>query len=1014
MAAREFELLFKLQASLGSKFRDSFSQAKKATQELQEHISKTNSTAADITGYKKTQLSLDTNIAKQRQYSQELANLEAEQKKAGGSSAELATKIARKKEQLEKANESVRKTSQSLSEYEKRLKEAGIDTNNLSKESARLATEVTKAQQAQEKAAKLGELQASNRAAISKTKRELAGVVGVATAVGTALYVGPIKSAMTFESSMADVAKVVDGLRDSSGALTPEYTAMKKEILDLTKTIPMTANELTEIAAAAGQAGIARNEITKFTSDAAKMGIAFDVTAEQAGDYMAKWRTSFGLTQDQVIELADKINYLGDTSAAQANQIAGVVTSVGPLGEVAGFASGEIAALGATLIGVGVQEEVAATGIKKLMTTMTAGESATKKQKEVLSRLGFSASEMANRMQTDAKGAVLDLMAAIKKLPEAEQAAALKNYFGQESIGALAPLLTNLDLLEEQFQKVGDKAKYAGSMEEEFANRSKTTENSLILAKNALKALSINIGSVFLPYVAQAAQKAAEFTNKIAEFAGKHPTVVKAIMGIVTGLLAAKGAGLVFKLGFLQAKDSIFGILGAIARLKAANLVGGITKVKGVLLGMSGGVLPVIAAITAVAVAIKLIMGNVDAIREKIRGVFGEGGVAIFDKFVGIINQISNAIKNIFGGGTDGISGFFNSFAEGSPIMEKVGSIIQSLIGTVSAIITVIANAVQSILPTLISVITTIASTIGSVLQTVLPVLLDIIGQILPVIQSAAEMILPLLAQAINSIASAIMPIVSFLIPIFMELLNALMPVIQILATIFTTYLGAAVQQVAALVGGLVGIFSGLIQFITGVFTGNWGAAWEGVKNIFSSAFNALIGLVKAPINAVISLVNRAIGALNKIKIPDWVPGVGGKGINIPKIPQLWKGSTHTPDTFIAGEQGPELVMGKGGSKVFTAHTTKGIFTGLKDSFLSAKEMLSSFPRPSLTSAPSLALAGASGGRSVVINSQPHFHLMNGDPKEIGKALEENNERLKREIKEEMENEEEDRRRRGY
>lgn len=274
---------------------------------------------------------------------------------------------------------------------------------------------------------------------------------------------------------------------------------------------------------------------------------------------------------------------------------------------------------------------------------------------------------------------------------------------------------------------------------------------------------------------------------------------------------------------------------------------------------------------------------------------------------------------------------------------------------------------------------------------------------------------MPLLAEAINTIANAIMPIINFLIPVFMELLNALMPVVQVVATVFTTVLGAAVQQVAALVGGLTGIFSGLIDFIAGVFTGNWGRAWEGVKNIFGSAFNALIGIAKAPINAVISLVNKAIGALNTIQIPKWVPVVGGKGINIPKIPTLWKGSAHTPDTFIAGEQGPELVMGKGGSKVFTAHTTKGIFTGLKDSFISAKEMLTDFPTPNLNpTGPSLALAGAGGGRNIVINSQPHFHLMSGDPTEIGKVLDENNEKLKREIKEEMENEEEDRRRRGY
>lgn len=947
--SREFELLFKLQASLGPKFRDSFSQAKKATIELQENISKANKAAGDITGYKKTQLTLDTSIARQKQYKEELAALEAEQKKAGGSSTQLAAKIASKREQLERVNIKIKETSDSLSQYETRLKEAGVDTNNLSKESARLAEEVEKARTAQEKAAARMAAQERNNEAISKTKKELAGVIGVATAVGTALYAGPVKSAMTFESSMADVAKVVDGLRDSSGALTPEYAKMKSEILDLTKTIPMTANELTEIAAAAGQAGIARNEISKFTEDAAKMGIAFDVTADQAGDYMAKWRTSFGLTQEQVIELADKINYLGDTSAAQASQIAGVVTSVGPLGEVAGFASGEIAAMGATLIGVGVQEEVASTGIKKLMTTMTAGDSATKKQKEVLEKLGFSATEMAARMQTDAKGAVLDLMAAFQKLPEAEQAAALKNYFGQESIGALAPLLTNLDLLEEQFKKVGDKAKYAGSMQAEFESRSKTTENAIQLAKNALSRLSINIGSAFLPYVAQAANKAAEFTGKIAEFAEKNPKATKTIMAVVGGLLALRTAGLVGKLGILEVKKSIYGVVDTVDKLKKLNIAGGIGKVKGVLTSVGSGfaavgkgLMGIVSSVGIVPIIIVAVIAGLVLLWTKCEW-FREGVINIWNNIKEFTISTWSSIKEFFSGLWNGLS-------------ETWTTSWQAITAFLSELWTGFIGSVQGIWQAI----------------------KDFFSNIWTGISETWQATWLFISQSV------------------MAILNGMG------------------QQIGIVIGGITGVFQGLIQFITGVFTGNWASAWEGVKSIFASAFNALVGLAKAPINAVIGLVNKAIGALNGIKIPSWVPGVGGKGINIPKIATLWKGSAHAPDTFIAGEQGPELVMGGGGSKVFTAHTTKGIFTGLKESFISAKEMLTNFPKPSFAPAPGMAVAGAGGGINIHIDSHPAFYMMSGDTNEMQKIIAENNENIKREIKEEIADHEENIKRRRY
>ena len=111
---------------------------------------------------------------------------------------------------------------------------------------------------------------------------------------------------------------------------------------------------------------------------------------------------------------------------------------------------------------------------------------------------------------------------------------------------------------------------------------------------------------------------------------------------------------------------------------------------------------------------------------------------------------------------------------------------------------------------------------------------------------------------------------------------------------------------------GIKGIFNGLIQFVTGVFSLNWGMAWQGVKNAFGSAFSGLSALVKTPLNAVIALVNSAIGKINSISVsvPEWVPGLGGKsiGFNIPQIPMLARGG-FTDGVSIAGEAGTEAVI---------------------------------------------------------------------------------------------------------
>ncbi|WP_078382331.1 phage tail tape measure protein [Sutcliffiella halmapala] len=110
-------------------------------------------------------------------------------------------------------------------------------------------------------------------------------------------------------------------------------------------------------------------------------------------------------------------------------------------------------------------------------------------------------------------------------------------------------------------------------------------------------------------------------------------------------------------------------------------------------------------------------------------------------------------------------------------------------------------------------------------------------------------------------------------------------------------------------------VLNGIISFINGVFTGNWSKAWQGLVDIFKGIFNGIILAAKAPINAVISMVNGLIKGLNKLSFPDWVPGLGGKGINIPTIPMLAKGGNVTgKGKAIVGEAGPELLEKSGSS----------------------------------------------------------------------------------------------------
>ncbi len=389
---------------------------------------------------------------------------------------------------------------------------------------------------------------------------------GIMDAAESAIVLGaPVKMAMDMESAMADVRKVVD-------FDTPQqFKEMQVDIVNLSKSIPMAASELAKIVAAGGQSGIAKEDLTSFAESAAKMGVAFDITADEAGEMMAKWRTAFKMNQIEVVDLADKINYLGNNTAASAPKISDVVRRIGPLGEIGGVASGEIAALGASMVGAGIESEVAATGIKNLILGMVAGEGATKSQAGAFAQLGLDATDMAKRMQTDAKGAIVEVLSKIQALDKYQQASVLKELFGSESLSAIAPLLGNLDNLQKNMGLVGDKSKYTGSMQAEFAARIETTEAKLTLAKNSAEAAAMAIGNNLLPAVQSLAGWFAKGADAVTYFTQEYPTLTNYITYGVGAILGANIAIYAFKYAWL-ALETPFSVTNAALKLMKTNL----------------------------------------------------------------------------------------------------------------------------------------------------------------------------------------------------------------------------------------------------------------------------------------------------------------------------------------------------------------------------------------------------------------------------------------------------------
>lgn len=334
------------------------------------------------------------------------------------------------------------------------------------------------------------------------------------------------------------------------------------------------------------------------------------------------------------------------------------------------------------------------------------------------------------------------------------------------------------------------------------------------------------------------------------------------------------------------------------------TLVTGAMPFVGAFGGIASAALPVVAVIGSIVAAVSILGDHLDDIRGIIGNVFGENGVAVFGGFLNTITTVKDRIVGIFSPENlasvrTAIVGMFGENAGTG--FDNIVSIGQSVIGVFQQIVNF---GTQTVKPMFEKVF-------GWVSTTLLPGLLNAFNAIAPQIGPLVTNI----GTAVMNVATLIGNAIQKILPVIE---NIVMVLVNVVATVAPPII-AAVSQIFANISNVVmslqGVFDGLIQFITGVFTGNWSSAWEGVKSIFSNAFSALVELCKVPINAVIGVINGAVKGINSIlgkvtTIPEWVPVVGGQSFSmqLPTIPMLAKGG-FTDGVSIAGEAGTEAVI---------------------------------------------------------------------------------------------------------
>lgn len=1015
MAGRkEFELLFKLQATLGSGFNSSFNSAMNASKQLQGNLSKINALSGKIEGFQKQSAALEANKDKLAKLTEEHDRLQREMSQTEQPSEALRQKMERNARQIEQTTAKIQEQETRLGQLGDELRDAGVDTDHLTAENERLAESYEQVRRNQERLAKIGQAQQKNSEAISKTKTQLAGTIGTIAALGTAIYAGPVQKSIEFQTAMAKVGTIAD-------TNVVPLSQMQKEIINLSNALGVNASTVAEDVYNAISAGQKTSDAVAFVEKATMLAKGGFAETGQALDVLTTILNAYGMESSKTEEISNMLITTQNRGKVTVAELSSVMGKVIPTANANNVALEQLCAGYSIMTARGIAAAETTTYMNSMLNEL--GKSGTSADKALRQAAGKGFSEL--MAEGNSLADVLNILQG-----EADKSGkTLADMFGSAEAGkaALTLMANGVEGFNDEVSAMVDST---GAAQAAYEKMMDTTEEKIKKAKTALSNLGIVLGDTFLPYVTTAAEKLSDLVTKFSAWAQENPKLLSTIVKVAAALLGLKAGGQAGKLAFLEIKGGILGIQGAFAKMKAFSGSGGIKSLFSGLGGIKGKLLPLVGIIGGVALAIKLISGNLEEVRGWIQQTFGDGALAVFDKVWGVVQNVGAAIKGVFSG--EGMGNARNFFEEhfgeaGVAVFDSLIGVVEQLKGILPGLLDQFAQLATALLPVIGSLIQQIVPLIGEIIATVLPILQQLLEALMPIIQQIIDNILPIVIDLIMTVVSAIQPLVEAILPVLQSLLQALMPIIQAVAELFSNVLGAAINAISGILNGLTQILQGLITFITGVFTGNWKQAWEGVKSIFSGIWEAIKSVCTGVVNGIISVINTVIGGLNKLKIPDWVPGIGGMGINIPLIPMLAKGSKYTPDTFIAGEAGAELVTNARGRTVFTAAQTGRIFDNINAAreaqdgttvvtLLPLLQAALSAARvgPGGVSAPTVTAESPQGG-GIVIHSAPVFHVgSEAQAEDIEELLDRRDEELLDKFDDRMKQREDDERRRRY
>ena len=383
-------------------------------------------------------------------------------------------------------------------------------------------------------------------------------------ATGAALAI-PVKFYMDVEESQADLRKI----------LGKEAEKYYDDLAELSKNGPLSQIEINEIAGSLAQSGIAGEDIVDYSNMAGKMKVAFDISTDEAGTFLAKTKEQLNLSKDELFSYMDTLNMLSNNYSVTAAQLADVSARTGGFAKSINLSKESNMAFATSLISANVSAEQTSTVLGKLYSELSQGAN-TKNKADALKYLGFDPKTINKEMAENAEGTILKVLERIKNSNVADKSALISDIFGSDKsvINGLSVLSENLDGVKEKLEKAKQAVSENEKVNGEYEDRINTLSNQLkMFRNNAFNALA-DIGKSIAPELKETLNTLKEFAGKVANFIKENPKLVAFIVKMVAGFAAmnlgmgvanklllgpfAKGVGWLYKFGAFKSKGGVF------------------------------------------------------------------------------------------------------------------------------------------------------------------------------------------------------------------------------------------------------------------------------------------------------------------------------------------------------------------------------------------------------------------------------------------------------------------------